>query len=240
VGLRSAGTVVTTGSNDYGDCDVSGWSNIAQISCGLQHTVGLLRDTTAPATTAAGAVDGTWYKAAVTMSFTATDNAGGSGVARTEYQLDGGAWTKGTSFTLSAPADHTGDLLHAVLYRSADNAGNVEAAKTITVGIDTRKPTTKAPYAASVVRYRTATLNYRVVDAAPNAGTATVTIRIKNSASQLVKTLGPYKGKGVNKLLAATFTCKLAKGSYRFFVNATDAAGNAQVLPVGSNKLTVR
>ena len=128
----------------------------------------------------------------------------------------------------------------ASLYRSADTDGNVEADKTLTVGIDTRKPTTKAPDASSVVRYRTAKLWYKVVDPPPNGGTATVTIKIKNSANKVVKTLGPYKGKAVYKLLAATFTCRLAKGSYRFYVSATDAAGNAQVLPAGSNRLTVK
>ena len=197
-------------------------------------------DTTPPTTTATGAVHGRWYRTAVTVSLAASDNAGGSGVVSTEYSLDGGAWTPGTSIPLPAPTDHTGDLLHTILYRSADTDGNVEADKTLTVGIDTRKPTTKAPDASSVVRYRTAKLWYKVVDPPPNGGTATVTIKIKNSAGKVVKTLGPYKGKAVNRLLSATFTCRLAKGSYRFYVSATDAAGNAQVLPAGSNRLTVK
>ena len=199
-------------------------------------------DTTPPTTTATGAVDGRWYRSAVTVEFAASDNAGGSGVAYTEYALDGGAWTTDTSVDLPAPSDHSGDLLHTVLYRSVDNAGtgNVEATKTLTVGIDTRKPTTKAPYAASVVRYRTAKLYYKVLDTGPNGGTATVTVKIKNSANKVVKTLGPYKGKAVSRLLAATFICRLAKGSYRFSVYATDAAGNAQVLPAGSNRFTAK
>jgi hypothetical protein len=67
-----------------------------------------------------------------------------------------------------------------------------------------------------------------------------VTVKIRNSANKVVKTLGPYKGKGVNKLLYATFACKLARGSYRFYVYATDTAGNAQVSPAGSNRFTVR
>jgi hypothetical protein len=197
-------------------------------------------DATPPTTTATGAVNGKWYKTAVTPEFAASDNAGGSGVAYTEYQLDGAMWTPGTSLLLPAPADHTGDLLHTVLYRSADAAGNVEEAKTITVGIDTRKPRTKAPNASSVVRYRTAKLYYKVLDAAPNGGKATVTIKIRNSANRIAKTLGPYTGKAVNTLLYKTFTCKLPRGTYRFFVYAYDSAGNAQVLPAGSNKLVVK
>jgi hypothetical protein len=202
-------------------------------------------DTTPPTTTASGATNGAWYKAAVTVSLAALDNAGGSGMvggsAKTEYKVDGAAdWTTGTSVPIDAPTDHSNDLLHTILYRSTDADGNVEPAKTLTVGIDTRKPTTKAPSAASVVRYRTAKLWYKVLDTGANGGKATVTIKIRNRAGKVVKTLGPSKGMAVNKLLYKTFTCRLAKGTYRFSVYATDAAGNAQVLPVGSNRLTVR
>ena len=45
-------------------------------------------DTTPPTTTATGAVNGRWYRTAVTVSLAAGDNAGGSGVAFTEYALD--------------------------------------------------------------------------------------------------------------------------------------------------------
>ena len=38
---------------------------------------------------------------------------------------------------------------------------------------------------------------------------------------------------------AVKFRCKLAKGKYRFFVHATDAARNAQS-KIASNRLTVR
>jgi hypothetical protein len=43
----------------------------------------------------------------------------------------------------------------------------------------------------------------------------------------------------VGKSLRARFVCWLAKGSYRFIVSATDAAGNTQVAPA-SNRLRVR
>ena len=42
------------------------------------------KDVIAPTTTPSGAVDGRWYKAPVTVTLTATDGAGGSGVASTE------------------------------------------------------------------------------------------------------------------------------------------------------------
>lgn len=50
VGLKSDGTVVATGSNYYGQCDVSGWTDIFAVSGGGYHTVGLKSDGTVVAT----------------------------------------------------------------------------------------------------------------------------------------------------------------------------------------------
>jgi hypothetical protein len=181
-------------------------------------------------------VNGKWYKAAVTVSFTATDNAGGSGVASTEYKLDGGEWTKGTQVSVS------GDLLHTVLYRSADKAGNTEVAKTLKVGIDTHKPVTKALASASARRGRSALLRYQVLDPVPNGGTATVTIKIRNSAGKVVATIR-LGAKPVNTATALSRSFKVPTtwriGVYRYSVYATDKAGNVQALPVGSNRLAV-
>ena len=104
--------------------------------------------------------------------------------------------------------------------------------------VDTVAPTTVAPSAAKVVKGKKATLKYQVNDAAPNLGTATAVIKIKNKAGKVVKTLRPG-AKAVNVLQKATFTCKLAKGTYKFYVTATDAAGN-KAGNTAVNKLTVR
>ena len=50
VGLKSDGTVVATGDNDNGQCDVGAWSDIVAISAGSFHTVGLKSDGTVVAT----------------------------------------------------------------------------------------------------------------------------------------------------------------------------------------------
>lgn len=122
-------------------------------------------------------------------------------------------------------------------YRSYDRAGNVEAIRLIRVRIDTRRPTTRALYRASVRRYRYVTLRYRVNDTKPTCGKATVTIRIKNLRGRTVKTLKPGL-KSVNTNLGWRFRCGLARGNYRFWVYATDRAGNPQ-LTTGSNLLRV-
>ena len=46
VGLKSDGTVVAVGDNDYGQCDVSEWTDIVAISAGGGYTVGLKSDGT--------------------------------------------------------------------------------------------------------------------------------------------------------------------------------------------------
>ena len=46
VGLKSDGTVVAVGYNKYGQCDVSGWTDIVAVSAGSDHTVGLKADGT--------------------------------------------------------------------------------------------------------------------------------------------------------------------------------------------------
>ena len=50
VGLRSDGTVVAAGENNYGQCNVSGWMDIVTVAAGASHTVGLRSDGTVTAT----------------------------------------------------------------------------------------------------------------------------------------------------------------------------------------------
>ncbi len=88
-------------------------------------------DKTAPTTTSDAPTG--WQGSAVTVSFTARDQDGLSGVDYTEYAVDGGAWTQGTSATL-------GDGTHSLQFRSVDEAGNVEDAQTATVQVDLTDP----------------------------------------------------------------------------------------------------
>ena len=103
-------------------------------------------------------------------------------------------------------------------------------------GGDTTGPQTFAPRRAAVTRNRTATLYYRVTD--DRSTTCSVTIKVKRLSGRVVKTLR-LGLKGCDTLRHAHFTCRLAKGTYRFFVYARDLSGNAQT-HAGSNRLTVR
>jgi len=161
------------------------------------------------------------------------------------YVLDGVADTvpdevgEGTAVTRTY--DGLADGVWYFHVRARDGLGVWGTPAHRAVCIDTQRPTTRAPQAASAARGQSATLQYEVVDPRPGSPTARVTIKVKNRAGTVVKTLGPYKGRPVNTLLAATLTVPRTwrPGAYEFFVYATDRAGNVQ-LGVGYNTLTVR
>lgn len=46
VGLKTDGTVIAVGLNDFGNCNVSGWTDVVSISAGWTSTVGLRPDGT--------------------------------------------------------------------------------------------------------------------------------------------------------------------------------------------------
>lgn len=101
-------------------------------------------DTTAPTsslTWAPAQPDGAdgWYVTAPAFTV-ASDDGAGSGVAAVEFSLDGGAtWT-----AYSAPVAVSGDGEHTVQFRATDEAGNVEAAQSASVKVDTVAPVTAA------------------------------------------------------------------------------------------------
>ena len=99
----------------------------------------VLIDTTPPVTTQTGA-DSAWHATDVTMNLSATDAL--NGVAKTEYKVDSGSWTTGTTVTIPAPLDGSNNGPHTVSYRSTDTVGNQETARTSTVNIVTTAPTT--------------------------------------------------------------------------------------------------
>ncbi|MGW9631169.1 ThuA domain-containing protein [Agromyces sp. NPDC055520] len=100
-------------------------------------------DTTAPTTSlewAPTAPDGDegWFRTAPTFTLTASD-ADGSGVASTEYSIDGGEW-----IAYDGAVAVTGEGEIAIAFRSTDVAGNVEAEVSATAKVDTVAPTTTA------------------------------------------------------------------------------------------------
>jgi hypothetical protein len=217
----------------------SGSTNLWYYSTDLAGNLETAKDVTvkidsiAPTTAAALSASANaagWYNAPVTVTLHASDTT--SGPAGSQYRLSGAAtWTPYTAaFLVSTQGTSTWE------YRSTDLAGNLEAAKSLTVKLDSVKPTTKA-YAAAASKGRKAKLAYLVSDAKPGCGQAVVTLKI-------------YQGKKLRKTLKAgtcasnaktnySWRCTLAEGKYTLKVYATDIAGNTQS-KVGSAKLTVR
>lgn len=202
-------------------------------------------ESVAPTTTASGS-DSSWRRTAATIDLSAVDDD--SGVARTEYRLDGGAWTTlaqadgaarvESTIGIPAPTDHGNDGIHVVEYRSVDVAGNVEPARTRRVRIDTRRPRTRVTRSMSVRRGRRAILRYRVTDVRPGSAWARVTVVVRRRG-RTVKTVRLSSRRAVNRALRHSLRCNLPRGTYRVYVRATDAAGNRQV-SVRSATLTVR
>ncbi|MDX6484709.1 MAG: hypothetical protein QOE95_2482, partial [Gaiellaceae bacterium] len=116
-------------------------------------------DGTAPATTVACnsvACSTGWYTSAVSVSLTASDNAGGSGVASIHYTTNGTDPTL-TSPTYSAPFSVASTT--TVKFRSWDVAGNIDAISSQLIRIDGTGPTTTISCnsaACSTGWYRTA------------------------------------------------------------------------------------
>jgi len=126
------------------------YSCAATVTAGAVTTADLGVESVAPVTTATltpASPDGAngWYRSAVTVTLGASDNC--SGVARTEFSTDGGAtWEPYTgALTLAS------DGVKTIHYRSVDNAGNVEAAQSLTVKIDQTAPTVSLSADPSVV-----------------------------------------------------------------------------------------
>ena len=120
----------------------------------------VLLDTLAPVTTS-DALDG-WYGVSATVGLSAVDP--GSGVELTEYRVDGGPWTTGSTFTILVGKRALGDGVHLVEFRSIDAAGNVEQVRTDEVRIDRRPPVTVDDADPTLVSRRPVTVTLTASD----------------------------------------------------------------------------
>ena len=179
----------------------------------------------------------------MTVKLDAVDETGGSGVATVVYVIDGGDPVTARGATTDAviavdALSHEDDGVHTLAYMATDAAGNTEPQKTLTVNIDTQRPTTRAPWSAWVRRGHRVTLRFRVTEAAPTCGIESIVVKISDRRGRVVKTL-----KRVARLSGHTygqrFHCSLRKGDYRFTVYARDGADNRQAA-ARSNWLHVR
>ncbi len=194
-------------------------------------------ETTNPTVTISGADSG-WHNAPVVLTFAATDALSGvpqSGVQKVQYMAPPvvGAWTDGASYTV--PTSSQGSI--AVSVQALDWCNKVGTASA-TVNIDTTKPGTETQGSVTVRKGRTAKLKYSIDEPAGLSPTADVVIKIKRSNGRTAKTI-EANGVPVRSSQTASFTCKLTKGKYTWYVSATDLAGNTQE-NIASAQLTVK
>jgi hypothetical protein len=143
-----------------------------------------------------------WRNTTVTVTLSSTD--GHSGVATTQYRVNGGPLQTGTQVQLSTHGTHTVD------YRSTDHVGNVEAFRTATVRIDTTKPTTTDD-APSGWRRTAVTVNLLATDT--GSGVASTQYRVNGSA-----------------FAPGTQVALASDGVHTVEYQSTDAAGNVETL----------
>lgn len=180
------------------------------------------QDTTAPTTTAILSPPANslgWNNSDVTVTLSATDNSGGSGVASITYsatgaQTIGSTTVEGASATVPVTQEGTTTLTYA----ATDNAGNTEDSKTVTIRIDKTQPTIAitAPVASSATDPAAYSLgqvvaaNYSCTDPAP--------AQSASGASGIATCTGPVaSGQPIDTTTG---------GLHTFTVNATDTAGN--------------
>ncbi|GAA5113650.1 hypothetical protein GCM10023339_18310 [Alloalcanivorax gelatiniphagus] len=167
-------------------------------------------DTTTPATGATQEKAGDGVK----VVLDATDAT--SGVASTEYRIDGGAWTDYTN-----PVVVTGAGDHTVGFRSTDVAGNVEEEGSIDVTVDGPPADTTAPVTT-----------VRTDPAAPNGSSGwfttapKVTLTATDAGSGVART--EYRtGNGMWTTYTAPFTLT-TQGLQVLEVRSVDKAGNIE------------
>ena len=166
-----------------------------------------------------------WMSGPALIDLTSRDEAG-SGVAFTEYSIDGGAWTIGDVIHVSGQGGHV------IRYRSADRLGNEESIQTRSFSVDSEPPVTQAPDAVTVGPSRQAVIGFVVNDLTPRA---VVTIRITGRHGTMRCDAGIQP---TNRPDAVMLTSELPYGTYRYEVLATDLAGNRSRVD-GSNLLLV-
>ncbi|MHB8842537.1 MAG: OmpL47-type beta-barrel domain-containing protein, partial [Candidatus Aquicultor sp.] len=168
-------------------------------------------DVTAPVTVAA--LDGTagengWFTSDVTVRFAATDNEGGSGVARTEYSFDGVSWN-----ISNGPVVLSSEGQSVVFYRSIDSTGNCEVAQQLAVNIDKTPPVISMLSPLEGAQYllgQTIPVDWTATDTVSGIATDTV--------------LGIATDTGI--VAMGMLSSRSAAGPQSFTVRAVDYAGN--------------
>ncbi len=226
--VAAASTQVTIAAPaDHSNDGVHTLSFYATDNAGNQETaqsVTVKIDTTPPVAVASG-YDSAWHDSPVQVTLTATDNSGGSGVKSITYSIDGAApttvATASTQVTIAAPADHSNDGVHTLSFYATDNAGNQEAAQSVSVKIDTTPPTTTVSGADDLWHAQPVTVTLSATDNSGGSGVKSITYSIDGGASTTVDTAS-------TQVTVAAPADHSNDGVHTLSYYATDNAGNQE------------
>ncbi|HME50664.1 MAG TPA: fibronectin type III domain-containing protein, partial [Candidatus Lokiarchaeia archaeon] len=175
-------------------------------------------DRNAPVTTLSylPAFGSNYINATTKFTVSAVDaGTGESGVSKTNYKVDAGAWTTySVAFNLGSYANGT----HVIYYNSTDNVGNVEATKSVTVKLDKDAPTTTATYTAAYAP------NF------VNSGTTFTLSAVDGGTKESGVAKTGYKvDSGTWTIYTGPFNLgSYANGTHVIYYNSTDNVGNVE------------
>ena len=243
-GSGSFSYTATAGDGSYGFYTVAtdNAGNIQATPTGAQATT--LLDTTPPSSTASSltATNQTTF----TVSYTAADNTGGSGLAQvalyaqapgqTGYTLvatnSSGSGSGSFSYTATA-----GDGSYGFYTVATDNAGNIQATPTgaqATTVLDTAAPSSTA---SSPALTNQTSFNVSYTATAGSAGLGQVALYAQAPGQTGYTLVAINYGSASSG--SFSYTATAGDGSYGFYTVATDNAGNAQATPAGAQATTV-
>jgi FG-GAP-like repeat len=166
------------------------------VANAADNTVSVLVDNTdiTPPTTTATASPGPngngWNDTTVSVSLSAADNPGGSGVKEVHYTI--GSGTPVVVAGSSATIDFTTEGIFALTYFAVDNAGNVEGAHSLTIRIDLTPPaiTSSQSPAANGAGWNNSnvTVSFSCADALSGVDTCTTPILVSSEGAGQVET----------------------------------------------------
>jgi len=182
----------------------------------------------------------------ISVSWTASDNAGGSGLQRVDLyaQAPGqSGYTKvasdtsgsgSGSFTYTASA---GDGTYGFYTVATDKAGNAQATPSsaqTTTQLDTTAPTSSAS-SPSLTNSSSISVSYTASDGS-GSGVARVDLYAQAPGqSGYTEVASDTSGSGAGSF---TYTASAGDGTYSFYTLATDKAGNAQATPSSAQTTT--
>ncbi|MFK7693150.1 Ig-like domain-containing protein [Paenibacillus sp. HJGM_3] len=193
---NGAFTVSENGTYSVYAQDAAGNETVQLVQVGNIDTIAPVTAAAANPVSANGSSD--WYTSEVTVSLSATDDM--SGVAKTEYRVNDGAWTV---YNGSVPPFSDG--VYKLDYRSVDRAGNTEATKTLNLKVDTSAPVVQVTVDQPVLW----SPNHKLVDivatVSANDGTAGIASIVLTSITSSDPDNGTGDGDTANDVQGAEF-----------------------------------